>query len=236
MADSGVDLAYLKWNDHVPTGCGLVMVNPSGIPAMVTAMGANMELQPADIDGASSLIKQAKLVLITFEIPIETALYASTKAKEAGAITILTPGPAVPIFRHVFDCIDILIPNVGEAQTLLGRMPTESPDLQELVDELRDHSGAAQVIVTLGERGSFVSSEGKGRWLPAFKVKVEDTPGAGDAFTAGVSFGIFHGATSTKVSIFCFESPSQRTRNAHPQLCPMSIVFSEIGYFSNSFR
>jgi ribokinase len=170
------------------------MVNPLGIPAMVTAMGANMELQPADIDGALSLIKQAKLVLITFEIPIETALYASKKAKEAGAITILTPGPAVPISRHAFDCVDLLVPNVGEAQNLLGRTPTESPDLKELVDKLRAHSGAAQVIVTLGERGSFVFSKGRGKRIPAFKVKVEDTPGAGDAFTAGVSFGIFHGA------------------------------------------
>ena len=202
MADSGVDLEYLKWNEHVSTGCGFVMVNPSGIPAMVTAMGANMELQPADIDRALSLIRQAKLVLITFEIPIETALYASTKAKEAGATTILTPGPAALVSRHAFDCVDLLIPNVGEAQNLLGRTPTESPDLKELVDDLRAHSGAAQVIVTLGERGSFVFSEGSGTRIPAFKVKVEDTPGAGDAFTAGVSFGLFHGATLTDAARF----------------------------------
>jgi len=202
MADSGVDLEYLKWNDHVSTGCGFVMVNPSGIPAMVTAMGANMELQPADIDRALSLIRRAKLVLITFEIPIETALYASSKAKDTGATTILTPGPAALVSRHAFDCVDLLIPNVGEAQNLLGRTPTDSPDLKELVDDLRTHSGAAQVIVTLGERGSFVFSEGKGTQIPAFKVKVEDTPGAGDAFTAGVSFGLFHGATLTDAARF----------------------------------
>jgi ribokinase len=148
------------------------------------------------------LIRQAKLVLITFEIPIETALYASTKAKEAGATTILTPGPAALVSRHAFDCVDLLIPNVGEAQNLLGRTPTESPDLKELVDDLRAHSGAAQVIVTLGERGSFVFSEGSRTRIPAFKVKVEDTPGAGDAFTAGVSFGLFHGATLTDAARF----------------------------------
>jgi len=202
MVDSGVDLEYLKWNDHVATGCGFVMVNPSGIPAMVTAMGANMVLQPADIDRASSLIKQAKLVLITFEIPIETALYACMKAKEAGATTILTPGPAEPIPRYAFDCVDLLIPNMGEAQALLGRTQTESPNLKELVEELRAHSGAAQVIVTLGEQGSFVFSEGRGEQIPAFKIKVQDTPGAGDAFTAGVSFGIFHGLTLTDAARF----------------------------------
>ena len=202
MADSGVDLQYLKWSDKVATGCGFVMINPSGIAAITTAMGANMELQPADIDRALSLIVRAKLVLMTFEIPMETALYAARKAKEAGAFTILTPGPAVPIPRHAFDCVDLLIPNLGEAQTLLDRIPAESPDIKELADKLRAHSGVAQVIITLGECGSYVFSEAGGEPIPAFKVKVEDTPGAGDAFAAGVSFGIFHGATLTDAAKF----------------------------------
>ncbi len=202
MANAGVNLEYLKWSDHVSTGCGLVMVNALGIPAIVTAMGANMELETSDVDRASSLISKAKLVLITFEIPIETALYASVKAKEAGAITILTPGPALPIPRNAFDHVDLLIPNGGEAQTLMGRTPSESLDIKELANELRAHSGAAQVIVTLGEHGSFVSSEGKGERVPAFNVKVQDTPGAGDAFAAGVSLGLFHGATLADAARF----------------------------------
>ena len=202
MIDSGVNLAHMKWNDHITTGCGFVMVDPNGIPAITTAMGANMELKPGDIDRARALIGRARLAVITFEIPIETALYAGREAKKAGAITILTPGPAEPISRHAFDGIELLVPNVGEAQVLLGRTQTESPDLRELAEELLAYSGAAQVIITLGERGSYVFSEGKEIRIPAVKVEAKDTPGAGDAFTAGVTFGLFHGATLADAARF----------------------------------
>jgi sugar/nucleoside kinase (ribokinase family) len=96
----------------------------------------------------------------------------------------------------------LLIPNVGEAQVLLGRSPAESPDLKELAGQLLAYSGAAQVIITLGERGAYVFSEGKDTRIPVVKVEVEDTPGAGDAFTAGVAFGLFHGATLTDAARF----------------------------------
>jgi ribokinase len=202
MSESGVNLEHLKWNDHVSTGCGFVMIDPRGIPAITTAMGANMELRPADIDRAHDLICKAKLVVVTFEIPIETALHACKEANQAGATTILTPGPAVHIRPHAFDGIDLLIPNVGEAQVLLGRTPTGSPDLRELAEELLAYSGARQAIITLGERGSYVFSGGNETRIPAIEVEVEDTPGAGDAFTSGVAFGLFHRATLTDAARF----------------------------------
>src|SRR3989338_5245320 len=46
---------------------------------------------------------------------------------------------------------------------------------------------------------------------------------------------IFHGATRTRAITFLFVSPSQRVKNAQPQLWPMRIVCSATGYFSNSF-
>ena len=42
------------------------------------------------------------------------------------------------------------------------------------------------VVITLGSRGVFVSSKGKEAIIPAYKVKVVDTTGAGDAFNGGL--------------------------------------------------
>ena len=39
MTDAGVDLTYLHRSESVATGCGFVMINPQGVPAMATAMG-----------------------------------------------------------------------------------------------------------------------------------------------------------------------------------------------------
>jgi ribokinase len=194
MADAGVDLTYLSRSTKTATGCGFVMINPDGVPAITTAMGANEELCPADIDEATPVLSKAKIVLITFEIPVPTALYAARRARELGAFTILTPGPAEPLPADAFAGVDLLVPNEGEASTLLGETD-QGVTPEELSSKLRNYFGLKQVIITLGEKGALVAQDRDTHLVPAFKVKVVDTPGAGDAFTAGVAFGLVQGAS-----------------------------------------
>lgn len=202
MADAGVDLTYLRRSEHTATGCGFVMINPDGIPAMTTAMGANAELTPADIDCAEGVLSKAKLVLITFEIPVATALYAARRAKELGAFTILTPGPAEPLPREALAGVDLVVPNENEAKTLLGPVSNQTESPAQLAQRLRMYFGVEQVVMTLGERGVLLEN-GEGHHLvPALKVNVVDTPGAGDAFTAGLAFGLFQSSPLVEAARF----------------------------------
>jgi ribokinase len=115
MTDAGVDLTYLCRSEQTATGCGFVMIGPNGVPAIVTAMGANQELSSADIDCAEPVLRQARVVLITFEIPVVTALYAARQAKQFGAFTILTPGPAEPLPQESLSFFVLLVAKRGEA-------------------------------------------------------------------------------------------------------------------------
>ena len=58
------------------------------------------------------------------------------------------------------------------------------------------------MIITLGEKGALIAQGEQSRFVPAFKVKVVDTPGAGDAFTAGMAFGVVHGASLADAARF----------------------------------
>jgi sugar/nucleoside kinase (ribokinase family) len=50
------------------------------------------------------------------------------------------------------------------------------------------------VILTLGEQGCYaVSADGESCALPAFRVQVLDTTGAGDAFHGGLLFALARG-------------------------------------------
>ena len=118
MVDAGVDITYLFRSETIATGCGFVMINPDGIPAMASSMGANEEFSSDDIDQATPVLASAKIALVTFEIPVPTALYALRRAKELGAVTILTPGPAEFLPSTALSAVDVLIPNEGEANTL----------------------------------------------------------------------------------------------------------------------
>ena len=54
---------------------------------------------------------------------------------------------------------------------------------------MRAHYGNAAVVVTAGERGCAVATEGFERSVPAMTVDVLDTTGAGDAFLGGMLAG-----------------------------------------------
>lgn len=202
MTEAGVDLTYLVRSESAATGCGFVMINPQGVPAITTAMGANEELSTADIDRAKPLLARARLTLVTFEIPAATALYAACCAKEQGAVTLLTPGPAEPLAREALSGLDILVPNQTEANILLGRPPNESAAPDELARQLQRFFHLSKVVITLGEQGAWVAEGDHQQLVPAFKVQVVDTPGAGDAFTAGMAFGLAAGAPLVEAARF----------------------------------
>ncbi len=203
MSQAGVDLTYLYRSSNTPTGCGFVMINPQGVPAIVTAMGANEELSPADIDLAKPALERAKIVLITFEIPVPTALYAARKAKEFGAITVLTPGPAEPLARDALAGVDLLIPNETEAKILTGNSADALMSPQELARRLRDQFGPVKLVITMGEQGAYVVTDEIEQVVPAFAVEeVADTAGAGDAFSAGLAYGLVVGGSLTEAVRF----------------------------------
>jgi len=202
MSEAGVDLTYLRRSETTATGCGFVMIKRDGIPAITTAMGANEDFSAPDVDRAALALAGARIALVTFEIPVATALYAVRRAKELGAFTVLTPGPAEPLPRDALAALDLLVPNRTEAGILMGLAASVRMPARELAQRLQDYFGLQRIIITLGEEGALVTDGAAQQMVPAFKVQVVDTPGAGDAFTAGLTFGLMGGAPLAEAARF----------------------------------
>ncbi len=88
-----------------------------------------------------------------------------------------------PIVRRTF----VLMPNAGELALLTGKS-----DCCKGADFLIGH-GVKIVAVKLGSKGCYVTDGKEKHWVEAFKVKVVDTTGAGDAFCAGFLYGLING-------------------------------------------
>ncbi|MFN2233080.1 MAG: ribokinase, partial [Anaerolineales bacterium] len=195
MRDVGIDLRFTLYSDTSNTGVGFIMLNENGVPAMVTTMGANEELDHHHVDMALKSLRGAKVMLSQFEIRPEVALHAASVARENQMIAIINPAPAAEIHPSQLSVADIVIPNETEAKLLLDYKPELEVDPLVMANELREHCGVSCVIITLGEQG-FVGSDRSGSWRgEAPEVDVVDTSGAGDVFCAAFAAGIIRGST-----------------------------------------
>lgn len=195
MKEVGIDLRHTTFSDTCSTGLGFIILNENGVPAMVTAMGANEELDHPHVEAALRSLHGAKVMLTQFEIRPEVALHAASVARENNMIAIVNPAPAAEIYPSELAVADIVIPNEAEAKLLLGYPPDMDVDPSVMVQELRDRSGVACVIITLGEEG-IIGFDSSGGWIePSPRVNVVDTSGAGDVFCAAFAVGIVRGWT-----------------------------------------
>ena len=182
FSEVGIDTRFCFRMDG-PTDVGFVLLPPSKIPAIATAMERNRALDAAMVERAAEAIASASIVVGALEAPQEAACAAFRFARQAGVRTLLTPAPAAELDPTLLELTDILVPNEHEAAVLAGRAGPPA----DLGEELRERLGVDAVIVTAGSAGAFVAAGGPARHLRAERVEPVDTTGAGDAFVGALA-------------------------------------------------
>jgi ribokinase len=196
----GIDSHYLYRSDKTGTGAGFILLDDEGVPAMVTAMGANEELDENQVRKALDGLAGARVLLTQFEIQPKIALYAARLARSKGIFTIVNPAPAAEISLPDFSVSNVLVPNETEALLLMGLEPDTIFSPEQLVEELQTKSGAECVIITLGEKG-IVGADTNGVWMfQTPLVKTVDTSGAGDMYCAALAAAIVNGLDQRNAS------------------------------------
>jgi ribokinase len=193
LEKENIDHEYVFITDDLPTGAGFIISAADGQNLITIDIAAIRRFTMQDIDLAFAAISGKGIVMAQLEIPFDTALYALSKAKQQGALTILNPAPAQDLSGLHLEYIDILTPNETEARVCAGMDPGENiPD--ETVALKLTATGCRHVIVTLGERGSLWAHDGEVYAFPPFKIRqAVDSTGAGDAFNAALAVALAEG-------------------------------------------
>ncbi len=182
------------------TGSGIGFTDADGENCLAVFPGANRLLTGHDVRQASYALSRASLVLAQFEIDDEPILEAFTFARENSVPTLLNPSPYRPIDPRILERTSILVVNQVEASQIqenygvgLTRPSDDNVAFSGHANFLLEH-GPDTVITTLGKDGAYACQHNmEGLHQPAFPVRVIDTLGAGDAFTAGLAASLLEG-------------------------------------------
>jgi ribokinase len=193
LAAMGVDTTRVIDDEEAPTGIALIIVDERGENRILIVAGSNGRVSPADINDAADRIRQAKLLIMQFEVPLETVSYALDLASQYLVPVLLNPAPAYKVGRDVLSKVTYLVLNESEAHLLTGLGVSDPSSAFQAAQNLR-LQGARIVILTLGAQGAVVVSDKILQHIPAYKVKVVDTTAAGDAFIGGLAVSLVESA------------------------------------------
>lgn len=176
------------------TGTAGIFVNQLGDNEIIVNAGANHLLKNDDI--FDEKLSDFGWVVCSLETHLNETVKLFTRAQSLGIVTILNPAPNhIYIPHELFGKVDIIIPNESEFISLALQLEPkfDGRQLKTALDNLQLFPlhqacrifGIPYVLITLGERGVFLSTPDTYQVFPTFKVSVIDTTGAGDAFIGG---------------------------------------------------
>lgn len=191
----GVDTRPVVRDPESATGVTLVAVDGTGERSFIHHYGANARFTAEDLDW--SLLERARHLHFAsyFVLPgLESAPAAALlqQARQHGLTTSLDvcwdrTGRWMEALRPCLPHLDTLMPSEEEAGALSGR---EQPEA--MAAAFRD-LGCRTVVIKRGERGCVYVGEEGCFSVPAYRVPVRETTGAGDCFIAGFLYGLLNG-------------------------------------------
>jgi ribokinase len=205
--DEGVDIAGLVADKDQPSGIALITVDEKGENSIVVAPGANARLYPVDVERSFENYPEAQILLVQLEIPLDTVQFAAELAKKQGVKVILNPAPANKSVSDFYTLIDIITPNVTEAEMLTGVKITDSDSALVAAKKLRSF-GVPTVIITLGGSGAILLDGEEFHHIDAPKVTAVDTTAAGDVFNGALAVAISEGKPLPEATAFACKAAS----------------------------
>ena len=193
MRSVGAGVEHIFVEPGVATGTALIMIGEQGRNYISVAPGANYRLRPEHIERASAAIDSADLLVLQYEIPIETGMAAARRARARGIPVMLNLAPPRPISDEFLSLLDFFVVNETEAAFVLGFDVDTDENVARAATALLAR-GPRNVIITLGDKGAFVAShDGAAALVPSFHIDAVDSTAAGDTFCGAFAVALLEG-------------------------------------------
>lgn len=203
---AGVSTEFIKIVDFqieqkLP-GIALIPVNKNGENQIIVLPGISDDFSVGDIDDAKSLFEEVGsnqgVLVLTLECPIDTAEHAIQIANEHDIQVLFDPGGIQEGMKidHLLQAgIFLIKPNEHEAKILTSVDVVDYDSAKQAAKKLQ-LMGIENVVITLGEKGAFLFTDGKEEHVPipeGITGSEKDATGCGDQTIAAISASLQQG-------------------------------------------
>lgn len=191
LAAEGIDTVSVGKTDRAASGVALIVVDATGQNRIAYVPGATGTVTATWVIAALRRVRP-RVLLTTLELPLEVLPALYEQARRAGTAILCNATPEPSLGREIAAAADVLIVNESEASELLSLGDSERDWLSVARSLLK--LGPRTAIVTIGAAGAVLAGDGIAERLPAPRVSVVDSTGAGDAFCGAFAARFAEGA------------------------------------------
>lgn len=188
LKNAGVNIDNIHESQDNETGKAFIYVDDDGENCIAIIHGSNYTLTENVIMEHQDLIADSDIILMQLEIPLESVRKILELAKDK--TIILDPAPAnQDILSFDLSNVFLMKPNETELNILTGIKIEDETSIIKAAHILLD-KGVQNVIVSLGQKGSFLINKQETIHFDALSTDTIDTTAAGDSFVAGITLGL----------------------------------------------
>lgn len=226
---SGVDTSLVNVLPDVRTGSYTAVLDMEGDMYIALAnLDINKYITPKMIEASWSHIIATDAVFIDTNVSAESLSYVINRCRDEKIKLYLDPVSLSDAEKlpDNLSGIDTIFPNRKEAEFLSGVSAIRSVEDCKQAAAAIKKKGAANVIITLGDKGIFYSVTGEEEMIHGKELEVVDTTGAGDAFAAGYIYGRVQGFSSREACELGMESSAltlQTNKSVYSDLRPEAL-------------
>lgn len=198
LAKLGIDDRFVEIAGE--TRVCLAFIDANGTQTEVLEKGP--VIQPAEVEAfrhrLAEILAAGGVVVVSGSLPrgVSSELYRwiIRDASQRGSKVLLdTSGSA--LMDGLAERPYMIKPNRQELEQILGRSITTEREIWRALDHFYETYAVPLIVVSDGERGAFISLEGRHYKMSAAKVETVSAVGSGDAFVAGLAVGLVNGDT-----------------------------------------
>lgn len=209
----GVNLSHAYENKEDPSTMYVAILDKDGEMKLALSDTTGLDNMPqAHLESKDSVLEHADILVIDASLPRHLVAYLVNKYPEQKIILDPVSIGKVSHLKDLVGKFHTIKCNRMEAAYLAEMEINDKEDVKKAASILLD-KGIAQVFITLGQKGVYYASHKESGFAESKAKRIVNVTGAGDAFTAGIVYGMLSNYSmsdiadfASRVSAFSLES------------------------------